>query len=231
MNQDIRRSLVITAGVTGARVLGSTAASADELPSSTLSVPDAADPVGDAVEGLAADVPDLGTGAVDDVRPVVHTAAQRAVPVAGKAVVQVQVQVHAGAPTHGVAGAVQPFAAGLHGEAVPFAHGVTGQAVPFPQGAVGRVPAFARGIAEPVVDLVQPVARSAGTPAYGVGGDVRPFAAGAVGEVGPFADGVTARAAPLAENLNGAVPPTGNAATGVRGVADPVTPGCLHPDV
>ncbi|NEC72844.1 hypothetical protein, partial [Streptomyces rochei] len=40
MNKNIRRSLVITAGVTGAWALGSAVASADELPAASVSVPD-----------------------------------------------------------------------------------------------------------------------------------------------------------------------------------------------
>ncbi|MBC7273236.1 MAG: hypothetical protein H5T76_31825, partial [Streptomyces sp.] len=41
MNKNIRRSIVLAAGVTGAWALGTSIASADELPASTLSTPDA----------------------------------------------------------------------------------------------------------------------------------------------------------------------------------------------
>ncbi|MEU6302312.1 hypothetical protein ABZ879_06170, partial [Streptomyces chartreusis] len=69
MNKNIRRSIVIAAGVTGAWALGSTVASADELPASTLSVPDNATDVTDATD--SADAPSLLGGVTDTVDGVV----------------------------------------------------------------------------------------------------------------------------------------------------------------
>jgi hypothetical protein len=60
MNKNIRRSIVIAAGVTGAWALGSTVASADELPASTLSVPDTTT---DATDATDANVTADGTDA------------------------------------------------------------------------------------------------------------------------------------------------------------------------
>ncbi|MGW4568414.1 hypothetical protein ACWEN3_40715 [Streptomyces sp. NPDC004561] len=77
MNKNIRRSIVIAAGVTGAWALGSAAANADELPASSLSVPDAGaatgtgsatgagsvtGALGDTVDGAVSDVHDTVTG-------------------------------------------------------------------------------------------------------------------------------------------------------------------------
>ncbi|RRR69719.1 hypothetical protein EHS43_42000, partial [Streptomyces sp. RP5T] len=55
MNKNIRRSIVIAAGVTGAWALGSAVASADELPAAPLSTTDTtADTVSGAVSATTA---------------------------------------------------------------------------------------------------------------------------------------------------------------------------------
>ncbi|XES00756.1 hypothetical protein HEP87_60765 [Streptomyces sp. S1D4-11] len=80
MNKNIRRSLVIAAGVTGAWALGSAVASADELPSSPLSLPDAT--VG-ATDTAATDTAATVTGKVGDTAaktvPTVEDTARTAV--------------------------------------------------------------------------------------------------------------------------------------------------------
>ncbi|NUO42858.1 MAG: hypothetical protein HOV82_12540, partial [Streptomyces sp.] len=59
MNKNIRRSIVIAAGVTGAWALGSSVASADELPASSLSV---SDTTTDLTNGVTDTVSDTLTG-------------------------------------------------------------------------------------------------------------------------------------------------------------------------
>ncbi|MDX3246342.1 hypothetical protein PV408_32360, partial [Streptomyces sp. ME18-1-4] len=66
MNKNIRRSLVIAAGVSGAWALGSAVASADELPAASVSTPDVpttdVTDVTDATDSLKGTVSDtLGT--------------------------------------------------------------------------------------------------------------------------------------------------------------------------
>lgn len=68
MNKNIRRSIVIAAGVTGAWALGSAAASADELPAA-LSVPDTTADAADAADN--ADATGLLGGATGTVNGVV----------------------------------------------------------------------------------------------------------------------------------------------------------------
>src|SRR3954470_8540639 len=74
MNKNIRRSIVIAAGVTGAWALGSAVASADELPASSLSTSDA---TGDTASTLGS-VTDAVTGTVDGVVTGVHHTASGA---------------------------------------------------------------------------------------------------------------------------------------------------------
>ncbi|MGW2229775.1 hypothetical protein [Streptomyces formicae] len=75
MNKNIRRSLVIAAGVTSAWALGSAVASADELPQHSIAVPDqASDAVAD-VQGKTTDVTD--GSAVGQVKKVATGAAAK----------------------------------------------------------------------------------------------------------------------------------------------------------
>src|SRR3954469_5688327 len=62
MNKNIRRSIVIAAGVTGAWALGSAVASADELPSSSLSVSDPTGDTGSTLDGVVTGVQDTASG-------------------------------------------------------------------------------------------------------------------------------------------------------------------------
>ncbi|MFD3314958.1 hypothetical protein ACFWXN_42560, partial [Streptomyces sp. NPDC058694] len=66
MHKNIRRSIVIAAGVTGAWALGSAVASADELPATSASVPDASLSVDD-VDDVVGTVTDTTTDTLTDV--------------------------------------------------------------------------------------------------------------------------------------------------------------------
>ncbi|MYS30227.1 hypothetical protein GTW38_25550, partial [Streptomyces sp. SID7804] len=71
MNKNIRRSIVIAAGVTGAWALGSASASADELPLLSVSAPDAGADIGIGVDATdSSDAADTAvkadTGGVTD---------------------------------------------------------------------------------------------------------------------------------------------------------------------
>ncbi|PSM44216.1 hypothetical protein C6Y14_07680 [Streptomyces dioscori] len=105
-------------------------------------------------------------------------------------------------------------------------------------GGVGRVGGAVRPVPDSVVRYVQPVVDGVGdsatTLAYGVTGDIRPFAYGVAGEVAPVGTGTAGQAAPLVGDLAGtvgsaAVPLAANAAGGVQGMAESVTPSYLPP--
>src|SRR3569623_1450199 len=92
MNQNIRRSIVIAAGVSGAWALGSAVASADELPAHSLSVPDVAGDTVSDVQNTTSDVQDTDSKETDKVADT--QVAGKAQGAAQHAKAQVQSTVH-----------------------------------------------------------------------------------------------------------------------------------------
>ncbi|TLQ44188.1 hypothetical protein [Streptomyces marianii] len=149
--------------------------------------------------------------AQDVLPPIAGRAADGVLPVAGQAVGD------AGGLAAGVVADVEPFAGGVLSGVQPFAGNVAGEVQPFAGGVVGSV----QPLVETVVDHVQPVT-------HGVGGSAGDLAHGVVGDVTPFAGGVASGVRPFTQDVYGTVaasPAVGNAAAGVQGAADTITPG------
>ncbi|MGW1881061.1 hypothetical protein [Streptomyces sp. NPDC001970] len=235
MNKNIRRSIVVAAGAAGMWAIGTAAASADELPSLSLSTPDQGIDVLDTVE----DTVTGATDAADDV-PAVAAATGTAQAGAGAAVAQAEeakgaAQDATRAPVVSTADQARQYAEGelsdaqgeidyLFGPLSSFAPELVDQAPGAAQGYARGAVAAATPIAdETCQDVLPPIADRAVDGVLPVAGqavgDVAGLATGVVGEVTPFAGGVVSEVQPFAGSVVGEVQPF---AGGVVGEVQPL---------
>ncbi|MDI9884075.1 hypothetical protein QMZ92_06610 [Streptomyces sp. HNM0645] len=224
MNKNIRRSIAVAAGAAGMWAVGTATASADELPSLSLST---ADKATDSVEDTAAEVAEAPAAAAGKAKAAGATAAT-----AGQA--EDVVREGAQAPVRTTADQARQYAGSEVAEAGDEIDYLFGPLSSFAPELVDRAPATVQGhvrdavahatpvaeeaaqdvlppIAGRAVDGVLPVAGQAvgdaGGLATGVAGDVAPFADGVLSAVQPFAGDVAGEVQPFAGGVVGSVQP------------------------
>ncbi|GAA3297737.1 hypothetical protein [Streptomyces cinereospinus] len=195
INKNVRRSLVMAAGVTGAWALGSAAPNADELPVSSLTVPDPADDAEGPLDGVTG----VGEESVAEVTSAVTDRAGSVGEAAADATGSAAAQTGQAAKIRGgqaIAGAraaraaVQAEAGTTTAVAVSEAR-ATDEVAPFAAGVAREAGAFAAGVAPFAQDLTATAQGTGGsftghavTGARGVTGSLTPGRAqGCVQEV------------------------------------------------